>query len=90
MADYAQAGLLAYCTHPGGVMTELALKMPKPMHAYLLDTPDLAGDTFTWLLAERREWLAGRYISCNWDMEELMSMRDEIERCDLLKVRMAV
>lgn len=32
MADYADKGLLAYCVHPGGVMTKLAEKMPKNLH----------------------------------------------------------
>ncbi len=31
--DYGAQGLLAYCVHPGGVMTELASAMPKVTHA---------------------------------------------------------
>lgn len=31
--DYGRQGLLAYCIHPGGVITELAVKMPKELHA---------------------------------------------------------
>jgi hypothetical protein len=40
------------------------------------------------LAAERREWLAGRYVSCPWDMEELMTKKDEIVEQDKLKLRM--
>ncbi|KAJ3882619.1 hypothetical protein F5051DRAFT_14232 [Lentinula edodes] len=39
---------------------------------------------------ERRDWLAGRYISAQWDVNELMSKRDEIIASDKSKVRMVV
>ncbi|KAK4934356.1 hypothetical protein LTR10_024354 [Elasticomyces elasticus] len=88
MAEYGQQGLLAYGIHPGGVMTELAKVMPKELHGNLQDTPELAGDTLVFLTAERREWLADRYISVNWDVDELVSKKDEIVKNDLLKVRL--
>lgn len=56
----------------------------------LVDKPEMAADTIAFLTAERREWLQGRYISCNWDMEELLAQRDEIVSKDLLKFRMAL
>ncbi|KAL2132719.1 hypothetical protein VTI74DRAFT_3457 [Chaetomium olivicolor] len=46
------------------------------------------GDTVAWLAAERREWLGGRYVSCPWDMEDLLAKKDEIIEKDMLKVRM--
>ena len=33
----------------------------------LTDTPQLAGDTLAVLTSEKREWLAGRYVSANWE-----------------------
>ena len=54
------------------------------------DKPDLAGDTIVFLTKERRDWLAGRYISVAWDMDELLAKKEEIIERDLLKVRMAV
>jgi hypothetical protein len=42
------------------------------------------------LTAERREWLAARYISCTWDMKEFGDMKEKIEKGDLLKVRLDV
>jgi NAD(P)-dependent dehydrogenase (short-subunit alcohol dehydrogenase family) len=83
-------GMLAIAVHPGGVQTELALGMPEHMHEWLVDTPELSGDTLVWLGAERREWLGGRYVSACWDMEELSGMREEIVGKDLLKMRLAV
>ncbi|KAF1355353.1 short chain dehydrogenase reductase [Delphinella strobiligena] len=90
MAEYGERGILALNIHPGGVVTELASGMPEAMHGVLIDQPRLAADTVVWLTGERREWLAARYVSCTWDMAELAEKRGEIEKKDLLKVRMAV
>lgn len=56
----------------------------------LTDSPDLTGDTITFLTQERREWLAGRFLSCNWDMEEFLARKDEIVQGDKLKVRLVL
>lgn len=107
--DHGHEGLLAYTIHPGGVATDMGLRMPSFTHALLTETPELAGDTIAFLTRERREWLAGRYISCEcscaflmprkvdhsyspavWDMEELLSQKEEIVSGDKLKVRMVV
>ena len=88
-ADYGEQGLLAYCLHPGAILTELGRGMPKEAHASLTDKPELPADTIVWLVQERREWLAGRYVSCCWDMPELMSRKEEVVSGDKLKVRMA-
>lgn len=90
MVDYGKQGLLVLSFHPGGVQTELGRNLPEGMHAVLCDQPELAADTIVYLTKERREWLAARYVSCTWDMQELESMRKEIEEKDLLKIRMAV
>lgn len=87
-AEHGEQGILVYGIHPGGVMTELASKLPDT--SVLTDTPELSGDTVVWLTKERREWLQDRYVSCTWDVEELEGMREEIMKQDLLKVRMAV
>lgn len=54
------------------------------------DTPQIASDTMVFLTAERREWLAGRYIDCCWDMEEFLSKEKEIVEGDKLKMRMVL
>ena len=64
--------------------------MPENMHAFLIDTPELAGDTIVWLASERREWLRGRYVSCTWDMGELLWRKEEVVKNELLKVRFCV
>jgi NAD(P)-dependent dehydrogenase (short-subunit alcohol dehydrogenase family) len=89
-AEYGNQGILCYGIHPGGVATELALNMPKEARAALVDKAELAGDAMVWLTAERREWLAGRYVSVNWDVDELLQKKDKIVKEDLLKVRLDV
>ncbi|TAQ88140.1 hypothetical protein B7494_g3531 [Chlorociboria aeruginascens] len=88
LVEYAEQGLLAYCVHPGGILTEMGKRLPQEMHGLLGDTPAVAADVMCFLAAERREWLAGRYISCTWDMPELLSRKEEIVDNDKLKMRM--
>lgn len=78
LVEAAEKGLLAYSVHPDGILTELAEQgMLKETLAALGDKPEMAADTVTWLTQERRDWLAGRYLSCTWDMEEVMKRREE-------------
>ncbi|KAL9075774.1 MAG: hypothetical protein Q9161_001526 [Pseudevernia consocians] len=53
-------------------------------------TPELGADTMVFLTQEKRDWLAGRYVSCAWDMPELLAKRDEIVKGDKLKLRLVV
>lgn len=88
--EYKEKGLIALTIHPGSVATELSLRMPDYAHAVLVDKPELAANTIAWLTQERRLWLAGRYISVNWDMEELDSRKEEIVQGDKLKLRLVI
>jgi hypothetical protein len=56
----------------------------------LVDTPELAADSLVFLTQERRPWLAGRYLSLNWDIPKLLSMKDDIVKGDKLKMRLVV
>ncbi|KKA26470.1 hypothetical protein TD95_003737 [Thielaviopsis punctulata] len=88
VADHGDAdGVLAWAVHPGGVRTELGMRLPKERHAALTEEPRLCADTVVWLVQQRREWLAGRYVMAQWDMEELMAREEEIVKGDKLKVR---
>ncbi|KAI9665461.1 MAG: hypothetical protein M1831_001603 [Alyxoria varia] len=89
-AEYGEKGLIAYCMHPGSVPTDLSAMMPAVVRQKLVDTPELMSDTVVFLTQKRREWLRGRYLSCNWDMPELLGMEEEIVEKDKLKIRMVV
>ncbi|EXK30501.1 hypothetical protein FOXG_16956 [Fusarium oxysporum f. sp. lycopersici 4287] len=87
---YYEQGLVAISIHPGGIKTQLALNIPPAMHSHLNDRLELAADTMVWLSRERRDWLSGRFITVNWDMEELENMKKEILQRNLLKFRMTI
>ncbi|KAM6532616.1 hypothetical protein FALCPG4_005670 [Fusarium falciforme] len=86
--EYGDRGLLTFCVNPGAIKTKITEAAPEIVRDALPDRPDIAGDTIAWLAAERRDWLGGRYISCPWDMEELIKKKDEIIKEDKLKLRM--
>ncbi|KAI0134001.1 NAD-P-binding protein [Xylariales sp. AK1849] len=91
LVEAAEKGLVAYCVHPGAVLTELAEKgMPANTLAVLKDSPERAAKTITWLSSEQRAWLSGRYLSATWDMKELVARKEEIVKHDKLKVRLVV
>ena len=54
----------------------------------LIDSPELAADSIVSLTSQRREWLAGRYVSATWDLPELYSREEEIVNGDKLVMRM--
>lgn len=87
--EYGGEGLLTYCVNPGSIRTQLSSSIGEQARAGLRDEPGLAGDTIAWLASERREWLGGRYVSCPWDMEELMGKESEIVGEGKLKLKMA-
>ncbi|KAH7137516.1 hypothetical protein B0J13DRAFT_559747 [Dactylonectria estremocensis] len=86
--EYGDEGLLTFCVNPGAIKTKITETVPEMVRDAFPDRLDIAGDTIAWLAAERREWLGGRYVSCPWDMEELMKRKDEIIKKDKLKMRM--
>lgn len=45
---------------------------------FCLDTPELVGGFGVWLATEKAEFLNGKYVSVNWDVEELMRRKEEI------------
>lgn len=83
-------GILTYAIHPGGVLTNMGKRLPQERHALLTETPKLAADVIVYLTEKRRLWLAARYLSATWDVEELLSKEEEVVKGDKLKVRMVV
>ena len=82
--DHGEDGIKCFAVHPGGVATELGLNMPEGMHAYLIDTPDLAAAFVVWLCSGKADWAKGRYLSATWDVDELTALQERILRDDLL------
>ena len=55
-----------------------------------VETPELSADTIVYLTQEKREWLAGRYVNCTWDMPQIMAMENDIVKGDKFKVRLVI
>lgn len=88
--DHDEDGIKCFAIHPGGVSTELGRNMPKELHSHLVDAPELAAGFAVWLCSGKADWAKGRYLSANWDVEELTALKDEILRDDLLVNRLRV
>ena len=86
--DHGEEGIKCFAVHPGGVLTVLAKNMPKELHANLVDEPDLAAGFIVWLCSGQADWAKGRYLSSNWDIDELMQLKDRIVEDDLLVNRL--
>lgn len=89
-SEYGEEGILSYSVHPGAVKTELGDTLAPNYRQFLVDTPEMSGDSVVWLTSERREWLAGRYVSASWDMKDLLDKREKIVKEDHLKMRLSV
>jgi hypothetical protein len=53
------------------------------------DTPELAGAVVVWLSTPAARFLNSRYITTNWDVEELVKRQEEVVQKALLKVKLA-
>ncbi|GBE89719.1 Short chain dehydrogenase citE [Sparassis crispa] len=90
VADYGPQGIIAFAVHPCGTPTDMNAHVPPEIKKPFIDTPELAAHTMVWLVRERREWLSARYVSCEWDVEELLAKKEDIIEGDKLKFRMIV
>ncbi|KAK4560638.1 hypothetical protein LTR86_005216 [Recurvomyces mirabilis] len=93
--DHKAEGLQAFSVHPGAVLTpqtELhhTTQLGSAWTDLLVDDVGLCGGFLTWLTKERRGWLSGRYLSSNWDVDELAARKDEIVEGDKLTFKMVV
>ncbi|KAL8287591.1 hypothetical protein RQP46_003449 [Phenoliferia psychrophenolica] len=72
-----------FAYRPGSVPTQLSKLMP-PGSRTPTDAPELAGGYALWLCSPEADLLRGRYSSANWDVDELVARRDEIQEKGLL------
>lgn len=86
--DHREEGVKCFAIHPGGVATGLAKNMPEEMHSFLIDQPELAAGFIVWLCSGKADWATGRYLESNWDVDELLQMKDQIIGEDLFVNRL--
>ncbi|KAF5380274.1 hypothetical protein D9757_007950 [Collybiopsis confluens] len=88
--EYEDKGIICFTLHPGLIATDMAYQLPEDLHVIFVDTVEIAAHSIVFYTKERREWLGGRYISAQWDVDEFSAKKDEIVAGDKLKVRMVV
>ncbi|KAH7313600.1 short chain dehydrogenase reductase [Stachybotrys elegans] len=88
--DHGPDGILTFGIHPGSIPTDMGNRLASIRNATQVETTKLAADTIVFLTEKRREWLAGRYVSATWDMDEFLSKEDEVVAGDKLKVKLVV
>jgi len=80
--DVEQPGIRAFAVHPGFVPTAMELDA---FAAYTIDSPELTGGLSLYLSTPRADHLRGRYISVNWDVDDMEKHKEEIIEKGLLK-----
>ncbi|CZT43556.1 uncharacterized protein RSE6_03617 [Rhynchosporium secalis] len=70
--------------HPGVVATDMNVK--SGFGASVLKTDmKLTGDFIAWTASEEASFLAGRFVSVNWDVDEIVQRKPEILEKDLFR-----
>lgn len=89
--QYQDQGLNCFAVHPGAVLSEQAERLaPIDFLPYLTDSPDLCGAFCVWLTVGEKQWLSGRLVSANWDVDELEGKKEEIVAKDALKLQLSL
>jgi len=70
-----------FSLNPGIVLTD---SIPEAYKPWAKDTPELPGGLTVWLAGKKSEFLRGKWISANWDVEELETHQEEIAEKGLL------
>lgn len=77
--------LTSVSLHPGTVLTDMTIE---PLVHFSLDTAELVGGVAVWLSTGDRKFLSGRFITVNWDVEELVARKEEIVKGGKLKLNL--
>jgi NAD(P)-dependent dehydrogenase (short-subunit alcohol dehydrogenase family) len=86
--DHGEDGVKCFAIDPGGVLTSLAKNMPTAIHSHLVDPPDLAAAFIVWACSGKADWAKGRFLSSNWDVDELTQIKENVLQNDLLVNRL--
>ncbi|KAL8836833.1 MAG: hypothetical protein Q9176_006066 [Flavoplaca citrina] len=84
--DHADTGVKIFNFHPGGVLTNMTRAMGMNEDSFPWDDVSLPGSFAVWLASGEADFLAGRFVYANWDVDELKAREEEIMNSDLLKI----
>ncbi|KZS96637.1 short-chain dehydrogenase/reductase SDR [Sistotremastrum niveocremeum HHB9708] len=93
--EYAEKGVQCFAFHPGCILTELASQSTEIVsmveNGYVIeDTLALPANALVRLTSGTEDWLSGRYIAANWDLDDVNQMKDRILSEELLVNKLAV
>jgi NAD(P)-dependent dehydrogenase (short-subunit alcohol dehydrogenase family) len=72
--------------HPGAVFTPGTRKIGLTENSLKWDNEELCGAFSVWVSTKAAAFLHGRFVWANWDVEELLERKDEINREGMLKM----
>ncbi|KAL6819935.1 hypothetical protein V8C40DRAFT_281247 [Trichoderma camerunense] len=70
--------------HPGSVETDGYAKTGLPAPPNGMTDGKLTGQFFAWLASDEAEFLSGRFVWADWDVDELKAKKEQIINDDLL------
>ncbi|KAK8043921.1 hypothetical protein PG994_012759 [Apiospora phragmitis] len=69
----------AVAVHPGMFDTDIVPEEARDIHEYCdMEAPELVGGFVVWLSHPLAHFLTGRFVSAQWDVDELLGRKDEI------------
>ncbi|KAI4258277.1 MAG: hypothetical protein L6R42_005194, partial [Xanthoria sp. 1 TBL-2021] len=77
-------GIYVASVHPGFVETAMFRKSGYQANAYPMDTVQLPAHFLVWMASHEAEFLGGRTVWSNWDVEELKARAEEIRKGPLM------
>ncbi|KZS96619.1 NAD-P-binding protein, partial [Sistotremastrum niveocremeum HHB9708] len=94
-AEYGEQGVKSFALHPGCMMTELASCSPQfvamvDAGAIEIDEIALPASVLLRLTSGTEDWLSGRYVSANWDLDDVNKHKDKIIAEELLINKLAL
>ncbi|KFA56346.1 hypothetical protein S40293_08743 [Stachybotrys chartarum IBT 40293] len=77
---FAHPNLNVFHTHPGLVRTEMSLNVSgaESFEGVQIDDVSLPASFNVWLASPEAKFLKGKYVWCNWDVDELKAQASEI------------
>ncbi|KZS96636.1 NAD(P)-binding protein [Sistotremastrum niveocremeum HHB9708] len=93
--EYAEKGVKSFAFHPGAILTDLARSASEVVELVegghvVEDTLALPANALVRLTSGTEDWLSGRYIAANWDLDDVNGMKDKILSEELLINKLAV
>ncbi|THH10725.1 hypothetical protein EW146_g8284 [Bondarzewia mesenterica] len=80
-----------FSVHPGTIKTDMVMDNNPQWQDAAIDTTRLAACTILYLTTGKADWLAGKFVSANWDLQEVIEgYKDKIIESDALVNRFHV